>query len=225
MSLCTLQKVCVRVDPSAMEIASSIESQVTGLEAWLYNPNNDDQRLPHKYTPNRPISEEHLKKLGVLHWKIDADNWQSDKTLQDVRNSRGYVFSEIVTVAPGMIENYEDKIHQFFQEHLHPYDESRLILDGFGYWDIPDLNGDFIRFNVGKGDMITLPSGMYHRFTLDTGNYIKALLLFKDVPERIDVLKPHGDDLEARKDYVGRFLNNNVCAVEKSLVETLDESM
>ena len=46
-----------------------------------------------------------------------------------------------------------------------------------GLWDIRGYNGEWIRFRVCKGDMIVLPPGMYHRFTVDTNNYIKVIIV------------------------------------------------
>lgn len=177
-----------------------------GLEAWEYNPSDEDQRCEHKYSPNRPVSAQCLQELGVLHWCIDVSDIEYNPTLENIKAARGYNFWDIITVAPNKLENYEAKLVQFFQEHLHPYDESRLILEGSGFWDVRDGDGKWIRFRVEKGDMIVLPPGMYHRFTLDTHNYIKALLLYSETPMRIDVIKPNGDNLQARKDYVTNYL-------------------
>ncbi len=43
-----------------------------------------------------------------------------------------------------------------------------------GYFDVRDLKDNWIRVECTKGTMIVLPEGIYHRFTLDEGNYIKV---------------------------------------------------
>ena len=50
----------------------------------------------------------------------------------------------------------------------------RLIPWRAGYFDVRDFDERWIRIDCRQGDMIVLPEGIYHRFTLDSNNYIKV---------------------------------------------------
>lgn len=56
----------------------------------------------------------------------------------------------------------------------HPAWYLRCVVYSTGYFDVRDFDDNWIRIKCEKGDMIVLPEGMYHRFTLNEKDYIKV---------------------------------------------------
>eukprot|EP00850_Spirogloea_muscicola_P007986 SM000041S15545 [mRNA] locus=s41:745181:747352:+ [translate_table: standard] len=178
-----------------------------GIEAWYMDDSAEDQRLEHLLSPNQPVSSSMLDDLGVLRWHLDADSGRATRSSPPSGRSAVILTilmhlwlleQDVILVAPDKLQNYEQKIKGFFEEHLHTDEEIRYVLEGSGYFDVRDTDEQWIRIKCCKGDMIVLPAGIYHRLTLDSNNYIKALRLFVGEP----VWTPHNrpaDHLDARQ--------------------------
>ncbi|WVR03238.1 1,2-dihydroxy-3-keto-5-methylthiopentene dioxygenase [Kwoniella sp. DSM 27419] len=157
------------------------------MRAYIYDDIPGDQRQPHD--SGNPISNRTLTELGVIYksFPIDEDK-QWEKEIDAFAKERGYKNRDQITVTrEGLGAAYEDKIKSFFDEHLHEDEEIRYILGGSGYFDVRGVHAPWsdrwIRIALDKGDLIVLPAGIYHRFTVDEANTITAMRLFQDEPK------------------------------------------
>ncbi|SCV67392.1 BQ2448_5003 [Microbotryum intermedium] len=168
------------------------------MRAYYFDDLPGDQRLPHD--SGEQVSLSTLEALGVLaHPDIGMDK------VEQIASERAYKNRDEINVSrAGLGDAYETKIKGFFSEHLHEDEEIRYIKEGSGFFDVRDrTDRRWIRIAVEPRDLIVLPPGIYHRFTLDEGDYIKAMRLFKDEPKWV----PHDrsdktDENAFRQQYV-----------------------
>ncbi|RHZ64078.1 hypothetical protein Glove_326g154 [Diversispora epigaea] len=167
------------------------------MRAYYYDNENYDPRERHELIPFSPVSPEELAKLGVIygHYNHVAD-------ISKVARERQYKNSdELICSREGLGDLYESKMKTFFEEHLHEDEEIRYVIAGSGYFDVRDIYDRWIRIFVEKGDLLILPAGIYHRFTLDVNDYMKVKRLFKEEPKWIPINRP-ADDNPHRLEYL-----------------------
>ncbi|KAG6432135.1 hypothetical protein SASPL_103709 [Salvia splendens] len=149
--------------------------KLDGLIATMYGKNIVSQSSSKTMPSNLPylayrvaskIVALSFSELGVLSWRLDADNYETDPKLKKIREDRGYSYMDFCEVCPEKLPNYEEKIKNFYEEHLHTDEEIRYCVAGSGYFDVRDRDEAWIRIWVKKGAMIVLPAGIYHRFLL-----------------------------------------------------------
>ncbi|KAH6592724.1 hypothetical protein BASA50_007903 [Batrachochytrium salamandrivorans] len=167
------------------------------VTAWYYNETEEDPREAHHCEPNEEVSVDELSKLGVLQWSFDPET-DLDK-VNELAKERKYASRDEINISKETLPNYDEKLKIFFTEHIHEDEEIRYILAGSGYFDIRNKADRWVRIHTKKGDMIILPAGSYHRFILDSTNYIKAMRLFKEDPKWTPINRSKETDVNTHR--------------------------
>uniref|UniRef100_A0A7S1BE60 acireductone dioxygenase (Fe(2+)-requiring) n=1 Tax=Corethron hystrix TaxID=216773 RepID=A0A7S1BE60_9STRA len=192
----------------------------------LTTPNPGDPTMPNKDESAGDVDPSVLIKAGVVHRFLDPTgydypnrtkeipwnppvNGTNDATLQALRDQEDYQYADIVVVAA-----FAEK---FYTEHLHAGgDEVRYIIDGSGYFDIRDVNDEWVRMHAYAGDFVEFPTGIEHRFSVDSNNFVQAMRLFPGSgnPDWSSVPRSnmHGNNT-SRNAYVEKYL----CGVNPDL--------
>ncbi len=125
--------------------------------------------------PNRSFAADDLRKFGVLHWRLPLAG--SEAEIARIKSNRGYVDQDEVSLSKET-PNLDAICAKFDKEHYHTLDEVRFVVDGEGIFDVRDTNDQWVRIEVGAGDLIIIPANKYHRFYLTATKTIRCVRLF-----------------------------------------------
>jgi 1,2-dihydroxy-3-keto-5-methylthiopentene dioxygenase len=125
---------------------------------------------------------------------IDYERWSLDRVAADcsaedvlsayaaeideMKRRGGYVTADVIDVKPET-PNLEAMLARFDKEHTHSEDEVRFILAGRGIFFFA-LDGGVASVEVGPGDLLRVPCGTKHWFTLCEDRRIRAIRWFQD---------------------------------------------
>ncbi|KAI3639289.1 hypothetical protein MIR68_002819 [Amoeboaphelidium protococcarum] len=181
------------------------------VKAWYFdNFNSTDRRQPHiklDADGNEMLLDmQQVTALSqVTHRVIRVDNGRDafEAELNQFCAKHNYKNrDEIYVSKEKMGQLYEEKCRVFYEEHIHEDDEIRFMLEGRGYFDVRDKNDDWIRIMVEAGDLLILPAGIYHRFTLDLDDFIHVIRVFKEEPKWTPINRPLADENCFRLEYL-----------------------
>ncbi|GFR60837.1 1,2-dihydroxy-3-keto-5-methylthiopentene dioxygenase, partial [Elysia marginata] len=105
---------------------------------------------------------------------FDAEGLDSDPEYVALKKARGLNTEDQVVINRHTIHisnklepDYDRRMQVFTSEHLHPDVEVRFISAGSGYFDMRSRDDRWIRLELSEGDLLVIPGGAYHRFSLD----------------------------------------------------------
>ena len=143
---------------------------------------------------NEMIESEAGIRSSLASLGIDYERWSLDRVppdssadavlaayaaeIAEMKQRGGYVTADVIDVNPST-PNLEGMLARFDKEHTHDEDEVRFILAGRGIFFL-HIHGRVASVEVGPGDMLRVPRGTAHWFTLCEDRRIRAIRWFQD---------------------------------------------
>lgn len=143
---------------------------------------------------NRKLDNESEIRSELATLGIDYASWSLDRVgadasaeavltaysseIEEMKQRGGYVTADVIDVNPST-PNLDTMLAKFDKEHTHSEDEVRFILAGRGIFFL-NIGGRVASVEVGPGDMLRVPRGTTHWFTLCEDRRIRAIRWFQD---------------------------------------------
>jgi 1,2-dihydroxy-3-keto-5-methylthiopentene dioxygenase len=130
-----------------------------------------------------------LGELGIDYERWDLSRVGADATadavlaayapeIDEMKGRGGYQTADVIDVNPAT-PGLDAMLARFDKEHTHSEDEVRFILAGRGIFFL-HINGRVASVEVGPGDMLRVPRGTTHWFTLCEERRIRTIRWFQD---------------------------------------------
>ncbi len=132
-------------------------------------------------------------RIALAEMGIDYERWSLERVPADcsadavleayaeeidaMKQRGGYVTADVVDVNRGT-PNLDAMLAKFDKEHTHSEDEVRFILAGRGIFFL-DVQDRVVSVEVGPGDILRVPQGTKHWFTLCEDRRIRAIRWFQ----------------------------------------------
>ena len=130
-----------------------------------------------------------LAGLGIDYERWELDRVPADATadavleayadeIDEMKRRGGYVTADVIDVTPET-PNLDTMLARFDKEHTHAEDEVRFILAGRGIFFL-NIAGRVASVEVHPGDLLRVPKGTTHWFTLCGEKRIRAVRWFQE---------------------------------------------
>ncbi|EGW35259.1 uncharacterized protein SPAPADRAFT_58471 [Spathaspora passalidarum NRRL Y-27907] len=172
------------------------------VEVYYHDNKDTPEDFTKAHNSGEPVSLEKLAEIGVFYRNVKTLD-----ELNQIAKDRDYKNRDVVNLDLDAFNNdldaYNAKMAQFYKEHYHEDEEIRYVTAGEGYFDVRDKQDRWIRAKLSPHDLLILPAGIYHRFTLtDELKQVTAVRLFKDEPKWEAINRDTGKVSNARSEYV-----------------------
>jgi 1,2-dihydroxy-3-keto-5-methylthiopentene dioxygenase len=133
--------------------------------------------------------------IGFAQWPIDRLNASDLDAASDtqayilstfapeierLKREQGYRTADVIGLRPDT-ENLDGILAKFDKEHRHSEDEVRFVVDGRGVFTIhSDLDDSVFDVEVQPGDLLMVPEGTWHWFSLCEDRRITCIRLFTE---------------------------------------------
>lgn len=96
-----------------------------------------------------------------------------------LKQRAGYVAADVVQLTPET-PGLDEVVAKYDKLHTHSDDEVRFTVNGHGIFHVRPEGGPHVAVHVEAGDLINVPAGTRHWFTLCDDRTIRCIRLFTD---------------------------------------------